>query len=323
MNNNITNRTCQSSVKPTYRSVSYAKDHELTTSISTFSNNIMTPKFIKDLAIPTENIQENCYSTSINPLPAQKELRAFKKFNKKVSGNSRMINFHDNLEEKNQSYQENFLKKDKANLNKKIKNKDRIIIENQEINLTEFPELHFDKFFSTKKRQPDLKNHRKRSSISNFLLMNNNPSRKESNSSYKSSSKEEFSLKSLNEASVTERNRPLTLTSSSIQNRFFDDEDILGKDSKFKSLVLLDDGKFQQVDLKEVLTHNEEHKGILKFRNLKSRNKVMKLKKLLKVEQGDGEDGEHIHVHFGRYLKVYNYNPKKKVKFGKKKSGLR
>lgn len=316
-------RSIQKSNQSTYRSKTHVKNSEAETSISTFSN-VMEPKFIKDLKTKKIDVDSN---TSINNFPISKEFKVFNKFKKKAKDSCQLLKIQKKInkaEKKSEEVKEKNLEKEHSRKKETAESEqgedEGIEIEEESkykdrLKNFQLPDIELTHFYSGQKHQKSYLDPQRfnKSGMSSFHEIS--PLLQKSNNS--SSRPEEFSLRSFNEATASDNEMFNTLSSSSFENRMFSEEEAFlkkdRKNNKFKSLILLDDGKMKAVDMQDVLTLNQEHNGILKFRNLKSRKRVMKLKEVLGQVQEEEEE-EHDHVHFGKYVKVYNFNPNKKVK---------
>lgn len=130
-----------------------------------------------------------------------------------------------------------------------------------------------------------------------------------------SSSRNDFSLRSFNDATMSQFLDIGNMTDESLENQIFPND---APNDKYTSLILLPNGDTQKVDKRELLAQEKTGSGILKFRNEKVRRKTKRMLEDVEEECDPEEvarrgDKKKTSVRFGKMMKIYHFNPKRKV----------
>lgn len=156
----------------------------------------------------------------------------------------------------------------------------------------------------------------KLTSLSN--IFSHNQDSIEDNESNSEDSRKDFSLRSLNNASMTQYNWNQKFTEESfLENQLFLEDPDSG--DKFISMILLPNGETKKIDKRDVLKEVKSGSGILKHLNERERRKKARLledisEKKERNQSFKRKDGKkRSSVKFGRMMKVYHFDPKNKV----------
>lgn len=333
----LTKTTSSIRNKLSARSKTSPNDDELQTSISSFQN-IMNPKFIEKLeggdTKQSNGGSDDEYSTSINLLPVTKEKTAFSKFKKKplktsINGNTeRKVLFLGvkATPELKRRKQNNFSKKNrrksifgmkKREEEEEIKANKMRYLEVEMDDYLDLPQLELTKFYSSQNKNnlsPEKNRKRRASRFEKPHTMENYRRKTYSHKMQRqvlnqNAESQNLTLRSFNDGTGTDLKNVSMTSCSSFQNRIFDGRSSLSPSKNMMRVMLMEDGQTQLVDLREILDCKKQHKGILKYKSLRTRRQMKRLMEKL----GDEEQDKKLNVKFGKIIKVFKFNPKTKV----------
>lgn len=280
-------------------------DDEAETSIKTFSNSI-SPKFIRSLENTNISLKKKNFGCYVNKsasmeigesqevVPAKKCISPGQR-NRKRLDEQKLV--HHSISSSSSEENEDELRETE--------------LKNNVPDSKELRKLNSKKMDSLKPRAERSTLHKPLSRLTSLSNVVSNIDEFE-HEALDSSSNMDFSLRSLNEATLSQFFNP-TFTEESLENQIFPSNMSPRKD-QFTSLILLPDGKMKKVDKRDILEETTGS-GILKFRNEKVRRKTKHL--LQKIEEDEpverNKEKKTSGVSFGKMMKIYHFNPKKKV----------